>query len=172
MATPLTVSVPPLSANQKIADWEPKFRASVVSLQQGSAIRLLPAYVNRGKMEERVVLAAIQKETLDDAFKLLKERLDPPTDRFPATSKFRQMVWLVGELVYDFFSRYLEEGLRAGLSTKQIYLFCDHTNHTKQIYLFYDHTTSMRGKPASQILDQFQGSRLHRRGRHAVRGQD
>ena len=65
----------------------------------------------------------MQKETLDDAFKLLKERLDPPTDIFQATSKFRQMVWPVVELVYDFFSRYLEKGLRAGLSTKKICIF-------------------------------------------------
>ena len=108
---------------QKIADWEPKFRASVTSIDEGAAIRLLPAYLNRGKLEERVVLEAIQKETLNAAFTLLKARLDPPADIYEATNRFRQLVWPVGEQVYDFFARYLEEGLRAGLTTRQICVF-------------------------------------------------
>ena len=123
MATPLTVSIPPLRQGQKIAEWEPKFRASVVSLEEAAAKRLLPAYLCRGKLEERVVLEAIQKDTLENAFKLLKERLDPPADIFEAIGRFRLLVWPVGEQVYDFFAQYLEEGLRAGLSTKQVCMF-------------------------------------------------
>ena len=123
MATPLTVSIPPLRPGQKIAEWEQKFRASVVSLEEAAAKRLLPAYLCRGKLEERVVLEAIQKDTLENAFKLLKDRLDPPADIFEAIGRFRLLVWPVGEQVYDFFAQYLEEGLRAGLSTKQVCMF-------------------------------------------------
>ena len=94
MATPLTVSIPPLRPGQKIAEWEPKFRASVVSLEEAAAKRLLPAYLCRGKLEERVVLEAIQKDTLE---KLLKDRLDPPADIFDAIGRFSLLVWPVGD---------------------------------------------------------------------------
>ena len=82
----------PLRPGQKIAEWEPKFRASVVSLEEAAAKRLLPAYLWRGKLEERVVLEAIQKDTLENAFKLLKDRLDPPADIFEAIGRFRLLV--------------------------------------------------------------------------------
>ena len=68
MATTITVSIPPLLESQLIADWEPKFRASVVSIEERTAVRLLPAYVKKGKLEERVVLTAIGEETLDEPF--------------------------------------------------------------------------------------------------------
>ena len=68
-------------------------------------------------------LEAIQKDTLENSFKLLKERLDPPADIFEAIGIFRLLVLPVGEQVYGFFAQYLEEGLRAGLSTKQVCMF-------------------------------------------------
>lgn len=120
MATPLTVSIPPLLDGQQISAWEPKFRASDVSLEQGATIRLLPAYIKRGRLEERVVLDAIQKEKLDDAFQLLKEQLDPAVDELEAANRFRQLIWPVGEPVHDFVARYLEEGIKEGLSAKQV----------------------------------------------------
>ena len=118
MATPLTVAIPPLLPDQRIEDWEPKFRASVSSLEDTAAIRLLPAYINRGKLEDRVVLTAIKKTTLDEAFQVLKESLDPSIDTFEAAKKFRCMTWSSGELVYDFFAKYLEVALKAKLSVK------------------------------------------------------
>ena len=60
---------------------------------------------------------------MENAFKLLKDRLDPPADIFEAIERFRLLVWPVGEQVYDLFAQYLEEGLRAGLSTKQVCMF-------------------------------------------------
>ena len=93
-----TASIPPLLDGQKIADWEPKFRASVISLEERAAVRLLPVYVNRGMLEERVVLDAIKKETLDDAFQLLKNKLDPAIDIFEATDRFRQLLIYYGLL--------------------------------------------------------------------------
>ena len=123
MATPLTVSIPLLTEGQKIAEWEPKFRASVVSLDQKAAVRLLPAYMKRGKLEERVVLEAILKDTLDEAFQTLKERLDPAPDQFDAANTFKQLLSPVGESVLDFAAKYLEEGLKAGLNARQICIF-------------------------------------------------
>ena len=64
----------------------------MVSLEEAAAKRLLPAYLWRGKLEERVVLEAIQKDTLENAFKLLKDRLDPPADIFEAIGRFRLLV--------------------------------------------------------------------------------
>ena len=123
MATPLTVSIPPLLEGQLIADWEPKFRASVVSIEERAAIRLLPAYIKRGKLEERVVLTAIGEETLDGAFRLLKDRLDPKVDMFEAASAFRRLSWPVDEPVHDFLARYLEQGIKGGLNSKQVCVF-------------------------------------------------
>ena len=50
------------------------------SRRELSWVRLLLAYVKRGKLEERVVLTAIGEETLDGAFRLLKDRLNPMVD--------------------------------------------------------------------------------------------
>ena len=66
-----------------------------------------------------VVLSAIKEETLDRAFAILNERLDPVVDVFEAAGTFRQLVWPVNEPVHDFFARYLEQGIRAGLNSKQ-----------------------------------------------------
>ena len=79
--------------------------------------------MKRGKLEERVVLEAILKDTLDEAFQTLKERLDPAPDQFDAANTFRQLLWPVGESVHDFAARYLEEGLKAGLNARQICIF-------------------------------------------------
>ena len=45
-------------------------------IEERAVIRLLPAYIKRGKLEQLVVLTAIGEETLDGAFRLLKDRLD------------------------------------------------------------------------------------------------
>ena len=37
------------------------------------------------------------KDTLEDAFKCLKENLDPDEDEFEAAAKFRRMTWTPGE---------------------------------------------------------------------------
>ena len=70
-----------------------------------------------------MVLEAILKDTLDEAFQTLKERLDPAPDQFDAANTFRQLLWPVGESVHDFAARYLEEGLKAGLNARQICIF-------------------------------------------------
>ena len=46
-----------------------------------AAIRLLLAYVNRGKMECKVVLGTLGLDSLDAAFTYLIERLTPPNIR-------------------------------------------------------------------------------------------
>ena len=109
MATPLTIAIPPLQERQTIAAWEPLFIAAVSAIDQKAAIKLLPAYVKRGRLEEKVVLGAMGKETLADAFTYLKERLDPEVDMFDAAANFRRMAWSPGEAIQDFFTRYLEE---------------------------------------------------------------
>ena len=75
------------------------------------------------KLEEKVVLVAVEKETLAEAFAYLKERLDPEEDIFEAAAKFRRMAWSPGEPILDFFTRYLEEAVKAGLSAKAACVF-------------------------------------------------
>ena len=53
--------------------------AAVASMDQKEAVKLLPA-VKRGRLEEKVVLGAVLKDTLEEAFAYLKERLDPEED--------------------------------------------------------------------------------------------
>ena len=96
MATPLTIAIPPLQERQRIAKWEPLFIASVSGIDQKAAVKLPPASVKRGRLEEKVVLVAVEKETLAEAFAYLKERLDPEEDIFEAAAKFRRMAWSPG----------------------------------------------------------------------------
>ena len=58
-----------------------------------------------------------------EAFTYLKERLDPDEDVFDAAAKFRRMAWSPGEPIQDFFTRYLEEAIKAGLSSKATCVF-------------------------------------------------
>ena len=121
MTTPITVAIPPLKENQTIAAWQPLFVAAVSAIDQKAVVKRLPAYVKRGRLEERVVLGAVEKETIEEAFDYLKERLDP--DIFEAAAEFRRMTWGPGELVQDFFTRYLEEAIKARLAAKSACVF-------------------------------------------------
>ena len=118
MATPLTIAIPPLLDGQTIAAWQPLFVSAVSALEDRAAVKLLPAYLKRGRLEEKIVLSAIQKESLAEAFNYLKERLDPEEDEFVAASNFRKMIWTPGEAVQDFFARYLEEAVKAKLTPR------------------------------------------------------
>ena len=118
MATPPTVAIPHLQEGQTIATWEPLFVAAVSAIDQSAAVRLLPVYVKRGRLQEKVTLGAVVKQTLAEAFIYLKERLDPVEDIFDAAAKFRRMAWSPGEPIQDFFTQYLEQAVKAGLSAK------------------------------------------------------
>ena len=123
MATPLTVAIPNLKDGQTIAEGQPLFVASVSTLEKRAAMRLLPAYVKRGRLEERVVLGTIGKETLEEAFTYLKDRLDPEEDEFDEAARFRNVTWTPGEAIQDFFTRYLEEAKKVGLTAKTACVF-------------------------------------------------
>ena len=96
MATPLTFSIPMLKEDQTIESWQPFFIAAVSALLsteggEKAAIRLLPAYVKRGKLEEKVVLKVLELDTITAAFEYLKERLDPEKDIFVSAERFLEM---------------------------------------------------------------------------------
>ena len=83
---------------------------------QGSHVKLLPAYVKRGRLEEKVVLGAVSKDTLDEAFTYLKERLDPEEDVFDSAARFRSMAWVPGEPVKTSLSGTLKKQSKLGLA--------------------------------------------------------
>ena len=120
MATPLTIAIPTLREGQTIAAWQPLFVAPVSSLEGRVAVKLLPAYVKRGRLEEKVALRVTEKETLEEAFTYLKERLDPEEDEFLAGANFCMMTWSPAEAAEDFFARYLEEAVKAKLHPKSV----------------------------------------------------
>ena len=128
MATPIAVAIPPLGESQTIKSWQPFFLAAVSTLigtegGEKAAIRLLPAYVKRGKLEERTVLKVLELDTITAAFDYLKERLDPERDVFAAAERFRAMTWPPGEFATDFLVRYIDEALQAELTPKQACVF-------------------------------------------------
>ena len=89
MATPMAITIPPLQEGQRIEEWEPLFRAAVATLitadgGEKAAIRMLPVYVARREAERSLASVALGMDTLDDAFKLLRENLDPVIDEFEA----------------------------------------------------------------------------------------
>ena len=112
------LSVPPLRPDDRIEDWEPLFRASVGHLtaqgEEGikTAIGLLPALVNRRTVESEISKEAVKCASLDEAFKLLRETLDPPVDVFEATQQFHEMKWQPGVQVDDYFVRLMRMAKR------------------------------------------------------------
>ena len=128
MATPISIGVPPPRENQTINSWRPLFQAAVSTLLQGeggqkAAIRLLPAFVNRGTLECTIALKALEKDTLDDAFEYLIGHLDPEIDEHAAAERFREMTWPPGEAITNFTARYLEEGKAAQLGPSRYAVF-------------------------------------------------
>ena len=105
MATPLTLSIPPLRVEQIITAWQPLFIAAASALEDRAAVKLLPAYVKRGRLEGKVVLRATEKETLAEAFTYLKERLDPEENEFAISVQLKYLQFSVKErckfFVYD-----------------------------------------------------------------------
>ena len=107
MATAWNISVPPLSGEQRVEDWKPLFMAATSTLValagEKAAIQMLPSYLIRRDYEKAIALEAINEETLEQAFSVLTENLDPPIDLYEATSRYRAMQWSVGERIDDFF---------------------------------------------------------------------
>ena len=70
MASPLYISIPPLTEGQGIEEWKPIFIAAtsalVVNASQKVAIQMLPSFVGRNQYEQSVILQAIQEETLEE----------------------------------------------------------------------------------------------------------
>ena len=122
MAIPLTIAVPPLKRgnDRRVAV---HLVADVSTQEQREAIKLLPVFVKIGRLKVRVVLGAIGKETLEEAFTYLKKRLDPEEGEFEAAPCFRQMTWIPEEPVEDFFRGYLKGAKRVGITAKTSCVF-------------------------------------------------
>ena len=55
-------------------------------------IKTLPAYIARREAERAIDIEAAKKGTLGEAFKLLKESLDPPVNVYDKTRKYYDML--------------------------------------------------------------------------------
>ena len=105
--TKIAITIPPLQGGQRIEEWETFFRAAVATLittegGEKAAIRMLPVHVARRVAERSLAVVALGKETLDEAFKLLRDNLDPVIDEVEAVRRYYDMHWPCGELVDDF----------------------------------------------------------------------
>ena len=69
----------------------------------------------------------------------MKDRLDPKVDVFEAASSFRQLTWPVNEPVYDFLARYLELGIKGGLSVNEPIIGKNPSQSTRGIECFNCH---------------------------------
>ena len=82
---------------------------------------MFPAYVC-GNVEEREVVKEVvgKSETLDEAFKTLKERIDPPIDEYTSTQRFSELKWSPGNIIGDYYYSLLREAKRAKLWVKMV----------------------------------------------------
>ena len=96
------LNVPPLQRDDRIEDWERLFRAAVVPLlaQDGGerlAIIMLPAFVCRRVAERKIAREVVNEaQTIDEAFKTLRDNLDPPVDGMNAMQEIRDKDWETG----------------------------------------------------------------------------
>ena len=113
------IPIPPLRETDRNEDWEPLFRAAVGHIiAQGevgvkTAVSMLPAFVCRRLVEIEMSQEAVKCDSLDSAFKLLKETLDPPVDEYEATKRLHAMLWRPGEQVDDFLAALYKQAKRA-----------------------------------------------------------
>ena len=96
------LDIPPLKDGARIEEWEQEFRAAVEPvLMEGEnddeVLSLLPYFVNRRPVERCVVKHALQEETLDDTFQLLR-CLDDPEESY--------MCWKRGQVSYGSSRKY------------------------------------------------------------------
>ena len=91
--------VPPLQPGDRISDWRPVFKGAVTPLlpkENGQALAI-------GRTAEReLVVDAIKKTTLDEAFELLCT-LDDPIDAYQAMQRLCRRDWFHGIHIDDFF---------------------------------------------------------------------
>ena len=124
MATSLSISIPQLGEKQTFEEYEPLFTAAVSTYlvtEEGRAaiIKTLPAYIARREAQRAIAIEAAKKGTLEEAFKLLKESLDPPVNVYEKTRKYYDMHWTAGQYVDDYFVRMWREAKRAKHTTRQ-----------------------------------------------------
>ena len=67
------------------------------SATEKAAIRMLPIHVARRETEHCIASVALGKDTLNDAFKVLRDNLDPVIDEFEAVRRYYGMHWACGE---------------------------------------------------------------------------
>ena len=124
MAVPMNISIPPLKADERVEEWQPLFVAATSSLaaQSGerAAVLILPSYVCRNEYERDTALLAIKEETIEAAFKVLCNALDPPIDELEATARFRSMSWARGVRIEVFFTLLWKEAKRANFLNRQV----------------------------------------------------
>ena len=124
MATPVNITIPPLSEFQRIEDWQPIFIAAtsalVASAGEKAATQMLPSFLIRHTYERAIVLEALKEETLTAAFNVLRLNLDPVVDIYEASLRYRGMTWSVGERIDDFFTKLWKEAIRAQHTIKQM----------------------------------------------------
>ena len=81
-------------------------------------MKLLPVHGNRREYERGIVLEAIREDSLDDAFALLRENLDPPVDIYESSRRYYTLVWACGNYVDYYFGRMIREAKRAGYNSR------------------------------------------------------
>ena len=112
MATGMTpnqnLSIPPLMPGERIANWKPLFLAAVAPLieqkAEHKAIQILPAFICRRPAERELVReVVIEEHTLQEAFDILIESLDPPQDPQQQMLALCRSDWKPGQPIDDFF---------------------------------------------------------------------
>ena len=108
-------------------NWEVLLRAATgLLISQGEnglklAIGLLPAYVCRSLEEREVVREFVRTSArLDEAFKILKERLDNPIDEYASILRFCDLKWSPGVAIGDYYYSLLKAAGRARITVRTV----------------------------------------------------
>ena len=72
------------------------------------------------RIRERYSAFGDYSRTIESAFKMLCNALDPPNDELEATARFRRMGWARGIRIEVFFALLWKEAKRAKFSNRQV----------------------------------------------------
>ena len=112
------LAIPPLHEDELIGEWRPLFMAAVIPLmerkEEEKIIQMLPLFICRRPAERQLVREVVEEvRTIEDAFQILIENLDPPSDPQQEMLKLCRSDRQPGQPIDDFFYQLKSAATRA-----------------------------------------------------------
>ena len=102
------LAISTLHQDELIKDWQPLFLEAVIPLlerkEEGKIIQMLPSFVCRSLAERHIVREVVEGvNSIEEAFHVLIENLDPPSDPRQEMVKLCRSDWQPGQPIDCFF---------------------------------------------------------------------